>query len=92
MDLRMFLAECADARKERYMDRTCEIIERHGFILLKRNNGWYLHQHTNLASGFDAAVWGTRPAALHIDSLEWAFVLAKHYEAKVVSYYPKRSK
>ncbi len=77
---------------ERELDRTCEIIENHGFIILKRGDKWYLQQHTHLAGGTDAAVWGTRDAAMHFDSLEWAFIVAKHYECKVVSYYPKRSR
>lgn len=73
------------------MDRTCKIIERGGFILLKRGP-WYLHQHTNLAAGFDSAVWGTRAAAMHFDSIDWAFIVARYFESRVVSWYPKEKR
>ncbi len=76
--------------RNRFGDRTCEIIQKHGYILLKRADGWYLHQHTNLAAGFDSAVWGQRESALHFDSLEWAFIAADYLECKVVSFYPER--
>ncbi len=69
------------------MDRTCKIIEKNGRILLKNREGWYLQQHTNIAAGFDAAVWGRREAALEIDTLELAFILAPYFECKVFVHY-----
>ncbi len=74
------------------MDRTCKGIERGGYIILKRSDGWYLHQHTNIAASYDRAEWGLRESALHIDTLELAFLLAPYFECKVVTYYPKRKK
>ncbi len=74
---------------EGLMERTCRIIKRRGRILLKSSEGWYLGQHTNIAAGFDSAVWAWRPAALEIDTLELAFLLAPFFECKVVVVYPK---
>ncbi len=73
---------------EALMDRTCCLIERGGYILLKRDK-WYLHQHTQIAADFNSAVWGTRDAAMHFDTLELAFLLAPYFECKVVTYYPR---
>ncbi len=73
-------------------DRTCEIIEKGGVILLKLKSGWYLQQHTSLAAGYDSAVWGWRPAAMQFHELDWAFIVAKQYECKVVVWYPERAK
>ena len=70
------------------MDRTCEIVRRRGRIVLRRH-GWYVHSHTNIAAGFDAAVWGRRESALEIDTLELAFLLAPFFESKVVVVYPR---
>ena len=74
------------------MARTCRLIERGGHILLKRADGYYLHQHTNIAAGTDSAVWGRRAVALEIDELGLAFLLAKYFECRVVTYYPKGKK
>ncbi len=76
----------------RLMDRTCEIINRGGVILLKRADGWYLGQHTNISAGYGDAAWGCRLYSMHVDNLELAFALAKYFECKVVSYYPRGSK
>ncbi len=76
---------------EKKMDRTCRIIERGGYILLRRG-AWYLHQHTNIAADEDSAVWGRRNAALHFDTLELAHLLAPYFECKVVVYYPRGKK
>lgn len=75
---------------EKLMDRTCAIIRRGGRLLLKNaGGGYYLHHHTNIAAGFGSAVWGRRHAALEIDTLELAFLLAPFFECKVVAVYPK---
>ncbi len=79
------------AYDEKLMTRTCRIIERGGYILLRRGD-WYMHHHTNIAADFDSAVWGTKEAALHFDTLELAHVLAPYFECKVVVYYPKGKK
>ncbi len=79
------------AYDEALMDRTCEIIERGGYILLKRGE-WYLHQHTCIQADFDSAVWGRRSAAMHIDTLELARLLAPYFECEIVVYYPRGKK
>ncbi len=67
-------------------ERTCQLINRHRVIALKRADGWYLGQHTNIAAGLDAAHWSWRPDALHLDDLELAFLLAPYFGCKVVSF------
>ncbi len=76
---------------EKLMDRTCRIIDAGGYIVLKRGE-WYMQQHTNIAADFDSAVWGTRRAALHFDTLEMAYLLAPYFECRVVVYYPRGKK
>lgn len=66
-------------------DRSLQLIKDGKIIVLKRNDGWYLHQWTNIAAGPDAARWGLRGVALEMFSLEWAFVIAKLYKCKVFS-------
>lgn len=81
------------AYDKRLMDRTCRIIDRGGYILLKRRDDWYLHQHTNVVAGYDAAIWGRREAALHIDTIELAFILVQYFnDCRVVVFYPRGKK
>lgn len=75
--------------KQKYTDRTIAIIKRHGRIVLKDANGWYLHCWTNIAAGPDCVQWGKRKAALEIFNLEWAFAIAPLYNAKAFSVFPK---
>ena len=72
---------------ESLMDRTCDIINNGGYILLKRGP-WYLSQHSSIEADFDSAVWCSRPGAMHFDTLELAKLLAPYFECKVVIYYP----
>jgi len=78
-------------KDERLMERTCALINKGGYILLKRKDGWYLNCWTNIAGGKDLAQWGKRHCALEISNLKWAFALAKLYDCKVVVYYPDRA-
>lgn len=67
-------------------ERTCKLINDGKRILLKRKDGTYLHQWTNIAAGPDSAHWtGHKNLALEIFCLRWAFALAKLYKCKVVS-------
>ncbi len=76
----------APPSKDPLMDRTCELIRRGRVIALKRADGYYLGQHTNIAAGRDVAIWGWRAAALHFDSLGMAFAIAPYFKARVVSF------
>lgn len=72
---------------DRLTDRTCKLINQGCSIYLrKKNDEWYLHCWTNIAAGWDKAVWGKRGNALEIFDLKWAFALARLYGCKVVSY------
>jgi len=79
-------------------DRTIEIINRGGRIVLRKpkDNGtsghWYLHAWTNLAAGWDKAVWGRQNAALEFMDLALAFAIAPLFKAKVAVVWsrPKR--
>lgn len=73
-------------------DRTIKIIQRHGSILLKKDHR-YMHSWTNIAAGPDYDHWSSsRTGALEIFTLKWAFAIAKLYDAKVVSVFPKKRK
>ncbi len=72
-------------------DRTCEIIEAGGLILIKRH-GWYLGQHSSIAGGPDAGHWVWRLAAMQFSDVDWAFSIARLYGGKVVVWYPNRGK
>lgn len=71
------------------MNRTIEIIQNHGIILLKNNDGFYLGC-CNIAGGPDQAHWVWRPEAMSFSDMKWAFAIAKLYKAKVVVFYPRR--
>lgn len=73
------------SRDEKLMERTVALIRAHRRIYLKRQDGWYLGQHTNIAAGIDEAQWSNAGGALEIDNLKWAFAIAKLYRCKVVS-------
>lgn len=76
--------------KEReLLNRTLKIIERGGVILLKRKDGWYLGQWTNIAAGPDKADWSKRKNALEMFNLKWALTIAPLYGCEVVVRYPK---
>ena len=75
---------------QKLTNRTIKIIERGGCILLKRSDKFYLGGWTNIASGPDNTNWSKRHGALEIFDLKWAFVIAKLYNCKVVSYFPKK--
>lgn len=70
--------------------RTIQIIEKHGRILLKSKDGWYVSGVSNLAAGPDCIVWGKRPGALEMFNLKWAHMFAYLLGCKVVVVYPKR--
>ena len=74
-------------RDEKLTARTIKIIERGGHIVLKRDDGFYLHCYTNIASGIDGARWGRRNVAIEIFNLKWAFAISKLYDCKVFSVY-----
>lgn len=75
-------------RQQKLSNRTVDIVNTGGRILLKRGE-WYLQNWSNLAAGPDKAVWGIQREALSISNLEWAFAIAPLYSAKVVVVYPK---
>jgi hypothetical protein len=77
-------------RDESLTDRTIKIIQKHGRILLKAKDGWYLGAWTNIAAGPDKADWSRRNAAQEMFNLKWAFTIAPLYDCKVVVVYPKR--
>lgn len=71
---------------ERYSVRTVKLIERGRRILLKKADGAYLHQWTNIAAGPDECHWTSLPSlALEIFNLQWAFAIAPLYKCKVYS-------
>jgi hypothetical protein len=70
--------------------RTIDIINKGGRILLKRDGGWYLGGWTNIAAGPDLADWSHRAGALEIFNLKWAFAIAPLYGCKVVVVFPKK--
>lgn len=77
-------------RDEKLTERTCKLIREGKYLILKqRKGGWYLHQWTNIAAGWDKAEWGKRNVALEIFDLKWAFAIAPLYGCKVYSYDPK---
>jgi hypothetical protein len=80
------------SREERLSARTIKIIEKHGNILLKTEDGYYLSCWTNIAAGPDHACFSMRETALEIFSLQWAFAIAPLYKCKVVVFYPERVK
>jgi len=66
--------------------RSIALIKENRQILLKKCDGTYLHQWTNIAAGPDNANWTTRhQLALEFFNLEWAFAIAPLYDCKVVS-------
>lgn len=78
-------------KQEELTKETIKIIEAGGRIVLKRKkDNWFLHQHTNIASGPDYAVWGKEEAALEMFNLHWAHTIKKLYGCKVVVLYPER--
>lgn len=75
---------------EKLTERTCKLIKAGCDIYLKRKDGSYLHSWTNIAAGWDKAVWTNgHEGALEIFDLKWAFGLARLYGCKVVSYNPR---
>jgi hypothetical protein len=76
-------------KDEKLTQRTIRIIEKHGRILLKADDGWYLGQWTNIAGGPDKAEWSRKAGALEMFNLQWAFTIAPLYDCKVVVVYPK---
>lgn len=44
-------------REEKLTQRTIQIIKKHGRILLRHEDGWYLGAWTNIAAGPDEAHW-----------------------------------
>lgn len=77
---------------ERYMTRTCRLIERNGFIVIKSGN-WYLSHWSNLAGGEDCLQWACREHALTFDNLAVAFAfldVIRARDAKVVSFFPPK--
>lgn len=75
--------------KKDLTQRTVDIIVKGGRILLKRKDGWYLGQWTNIAAGPDEAHWARKRAAQEFHNLKWAFVIAPLYGCTVVVAYPK---
>lgn len=75
--------------RSQYTRDTIKIIEKHGNILLKRPDGWYLSSWTNIAAGPDNAVFGRRESALEMFSLQWAFAIATLYKCQVYAFYPE---
>jgi hypothetical protein len=76
-------------RDEKLTERTCKLIREGKYLILKRNDGWFLHQWTNIAAGWDKAEWGRANVALEIFDLKWAFAIAPLYKCRVYSYDPK---
>lgn len=86
---------------EELTQKTMQIIERNGRILLRRtqrtphNNDYetYLHQWSDIAGGPDNASWCYRKArknAKEFFNLKWAHTIAPLYDCKVVVVYPKK--
>jgi hypothetical protein len=76
-------------KKDRKLtQRTIEIINKGGIILLKKGD-WYIGSWTNLAAGPDSVSWSKKESALQIFNLKWAFAIAPLYGCKVVVSYPK---
>lgn len=81
------------SRKGMLEKRTIDIIKKGGRIVLKRANGCYLGQWTNIAAGWDKADWTYQSkTALEIFNLLWAFTIAPLYNCKVFVIYPKKDK
>ena len=77
---------------KRYMDRTCKIINKHGFILIKSGN-WYLSQWSVLSYGSEKLDWACREHAMTFGDLAVAFAFLSVIQdrtAKVISYFPHR--
>lgn len=78
------------SREGKLEQRTIDIIKKHGRIVLKRADGCYLGQWTNIAAGPDKADWSNHSRfALEIFSLLWAFTIAPLYKCKVFVLYKK---
>ena len=76
-------------RDEKLTERTVKMIERGGRLVLKRNDGYYLHCWCNIAAGPDHATFGLRNQALEMFNHKWAFAIAPLYKCKVMAVYPK---
>jgi len=85
-------------RSEKLMQRTCQIIEKHGRILVVRHDEiglscrWYIGCWTNLAAGKDRLHWSRQKEALSFSDLEVALAIARLYKCRVVVAYPKNRK
>lgn len=78
------------SREGKLTQRTIAIIKKGGRIVLKRADGCYLGQWTNIAAGPDKADWSSNnKIALEIFNLLWAFTIAPLYKCKVYVIYPK---
>lgn len=78
------------SREGKLTERTIAIIKKHGRIVLKRKDNWYLSCWTNIAAGPDKADWSGKQSAMEVFSLEWAFAIAPLYKCKVIVIYPKK--
>lgn len=84
---KLFLKDNSREGKLEY--RTIKIIERDGRIVLKRSDGFYLSNWSNIAAGWDKASWSSKRNAMEIFNLEMAFALAPLFKCKVFVLYPK---
>lgn len=76
---------------QRYSDRTCKIIDRGGFIVIKAGR-WYLSHWSALAGGEDHFHWACREHALTFGDLGIAFAIlsvVQNRDAKVVTFFPR---
>jgi hypothetical protein len=74
------------AQDDRWTRRTIRLIESGRCLILRGDDGWYLHSWTSIPAGPDAACWGPRDRALEVFNLKWAFALAPLYGCKVYSF------
>lgn len=79
-------AERRARKHQEWTQRTCGLIDQHRRIVLKkRNDTWYLSQHTCIQSGSDGVQWACLAYAMMIEDLRWAFSIARLYGCEVWS-------
>ena len=86
-------------RSEKLMQRTCQIIEKHGRILVVRHDEnrklmfrWYIGCWTNLAAGKNQLHGADKKKPYRSLDLEVALAIARLYKCRVVVAYPKNRK
>jgi len=78
------------SREGELQRRSLDILKKDGKIVLKRGDGCYLGQWTNIAAGPDEAHWTMLSnKALEMFNLLWAFTIAPLYKCKVFVIYKK---